>query len=57
MLITTISTLVVLLRLLFGHLKILYTNSSWVDLTRIEYFILLILTIFIIVLGFVDVLI
>jgi NADH-quinone oxidoreductase subunit M len=28
MLITTISTLVVLLRLLFGHLKILYTNSS-----------------------------
>lgn len=56
MLLTTASTLIVLLRLLFGHLKTIYTKSSWIDLTKLEFFILAILTVFVIVLGFYDIL-
>jgi len=41
MFLTTSSTLVLLLRLLFGHIKTLYTKSSYSDLTRLEFTILL----------------
>jgi NADH-quinone oxidoreductase subunit M len=44
MLLTTASTLVLLLRLLFGHPKTLYSTSSYSDITRLEFVILLYLS-------------
>ncbi len=43
MLLTTASTLLALLRILFGHVKIYYTSSSLIDITKIEFFVLSIL--------------
>jgi NADH-quinone oxidoreductase subunit M len=40
MLLTTAGTLILLLRLLFGHVKLEYSNASFSDLTFIETFIL-----------------
>jgi len=40
MLLTTASTLLALLRILFGHVKIYYTSSTLVDITRLEFFVL-----------------
>ena len=56
MFLTTVSTLVVLLRLLFGRNKTIYTKSSWSDLTKLEFFILTIIAFFILILGFYDLL-
>lgn len=56
MFLTTATTLLPMLRMLFGHSKILYSNSSVIDLTKQEFFILSILTIFVLVLGLYDVL-
>jgi len=56
MLFTTASTLVLLLRLLFGQLKLLYFKSSWIDLTKIELYILSILSSWIVLMGLYDVL-
>jgi len=41
---TTVSTLVLLLRALFGHTKIFYFKSSWLDVSKLEFFVLLVLT-------------
>lgn len=43
MLLTTASTLLTLLRLLFGHIKIYYVESTFTDATHLEIFILSIL--------------
>lgn len=56
MFLTTATTLLPMLRMLFGHSKLLYSNSSSIDLTKQEFFILLILTLFVLVLGFYDIL-
>lgn len=40
MFLTTAGSMIVLLRLLFGHVKVYYTSSTWVDLTKVEFFIL-----------------
>ena len=40
MLLTTAGTLVLLLRMLFGHIKVLYSQSSYSDVTRIEFSVL-----------------
>jgi NADH-quinone oxidoreductase subunit M len=56
MFLTTATTLLPMLRMLFGHSKILYSNSSGIDLTKQEFFILSILTIFVLVLGLYDIL-
>lgn len=40
MLVTTASTLVLLLRLLFGHVKTLYSHSSYSDVSRLEFVVL-----------------
>jgi NADH:ubiquinone oxidoreductase subunit 4 (subunit M) len=40
MLLTTASTLVLLLRLLFGHIQTIYSTSSYSDITRLEFVIL-----------------
>jgi NADH-quinone oxidoreductase subunit M len=40
MFLTTASTLVMLLRLLFGHLKVLYSKSSYSDASKLEIFVL-----------------
>ncbi len=44
MLLTTASTLVALLRLLFGHVKAYYVESTLIDLTKLEFFVLAILS-------------
>jgi NADH-quinone oxidoreductase subunit M len=44
MLLTTASSLVLMLRLLFGHLKTFYFTSTWNDITKIEALILTFLT-------------
>ena len=44
MLLTTASTLVLLLRLLFGHPKLIYIKSSYSDISRLENVILVILS-------------
>jgi NADH-quinone oxidoreductase subunit M len=56
MLLTTASSLVLLLRILFGHVKVLYFQSSFVDLTRLEFVILAVLIFWVLVLGLYDVL-
>lgn len=56
MLLTTASTLILLLRLLFGHLKTIYFKSTWVDLTKNEFYVTSILSFWIIVLGLYDIL-
>lgn len=56
MFLTTATTLLPLLRMLFGHPKTLYPNSSTVDLTKSEFYVLAVLTTFIIVLGMYDIL-
>ena len=45
MLLTTASTLLALLRLLFGHVKVYYTSSTLVDINRVEFFVLSMLSI------------
>jgi NADH-quinone oxidoreductase subunit M len=44
MLLTTASTLLALLRLLFGHVKIYYTESTLIDISKLEFFILSVLS-------------
>jgi NADH:ubiquinone oxidoreductase subunit 4 (subunit M) len=56
MLLTTASSLIFLLRLLFGHTKSFYSKSSWVDVTKLEYFILGILSVWVLTLGLYDIL-
>ena len=56
MFLTTAGTLVTLLRLLFGHSKSLYTKSTWIDVTKIEFFVLTGLSLWMIIAGFYDVL-
>lgn len=56
MLLTTASTLVLLLRLLFGHLKTFYFKSSWVDITKLEFFVLFNLSFWMLILGMYDIL-
>jgi NADH:ubiquinone oxidoreductase subunit 4 (subunit M) len=56
MFITTIGTLIVILRLLFGHVKIIHVQSNWLDITYLEFFILSNLLGWIIILGFYDIL-
>jgi len=55
MFLTTASTLVMLLRLLFGHIKTIYSLSTFSDLTKIEYAVLGILSVLMIILGLVDI--
>lgn len=40
MFVTTVATMLTLLRLLFGHTKILYSNSTFNDISKLEFFIL-----------------
>jgi len=54
MLLTTAGTLVTLLRLLFGHAKSLYSNAIWSDVTKLEFFVLSILSVLMLVFGFYD---
>ena len=56
MFLTTVGTLLPLLRMLFGHQKVLSFKSNWTDLSKQEFFILILLTIFVLVLGLYDVL-
>lgn len=56
MFLTTATTLLPLLRMLFGHPKTIYSNSSALDVTKKEFYVLTILTIFIVVLGLYDIL-
>jgi NADH-quinone oxidoreductase subunit M len=56
MFITTVGTLVPLLRMLFGHLKVFSFKSNWLDLNKQEFFILFIISLFILILGLYDVL-
>ena len=56
MFLTTVTTLLPMLRMLFGHSKVFYLNSSTVDLTKQESYIMLILTLFVLVLGLYDIL-
>ena len=44
MLLTTACTLLALLRMLFGHVKIYYINSSATDVNRVEFFVLSVLS-------------
>jgi len=53
---TTVSTLVLLLRALFGHTKIFYFKSSWLDVSKLEFFVLLVLTLWVLILGLYDIL-
>ena len=53
---TTASTLVLLLRALFGHTKVFYFKSSWVDVSKLEFFVLFILTLWVLILGLCDIL-
>jgi NADH-quinone oxidoreductase subunit M len=54
MFLTTAGSLVVLFRLIFGHLKTEYTWSNFTDLTRLESFILSFLSCFMIFFGLQD---
>lgn len=56
MLLTTVGSLVLMLRILFGHLKGYYFSSSWLDVTKLEFYILSILLFWILLLGFYDIL-
>ena len=44
MLLTTASTLLALLRLLFGHVKVYYVESTLMDVTKLEFFVLAVLS-------------
>jgi len=44
MFLTTASTLLALLRLLFGHVKVYYVQSSFTDITKLEFFVLAVLS-------------
>jgi NADH-quinone oxidoreductase subunit M len=44
MLLSTASSLVLLLRVLFGSPKSIYTKSSWSDVTKLEFFVLALLS-------------
>lgn len=54
MFISAASTLLVLFRLLFGHGKVLYFRSTWVDLTHIEIFVLGSIMCLVVAFGLVD---
>jgi NADH-quinone oxidoreductase subunit M len=56
MFLTTIATLLPILRIIFGHIKNISTNSNWIDITKVEFFVLFILSFFIIILGLYDIL-
>lgn len=56
MFLTTASMLLVLLRLIFGHLKIEYSKSNYIDLVKIENYILILLSFFMILFGLTDLL-
>lgn len=56
MLLTTAGSLVLLLRLLFGHVKVLYSTSAYSDVSRLEFSVLAFLSFWMLVLGLVDVL-
>jgi NADH-quinone oxidoreductase subunit M len=56
MLLTTASTLILLLRVLFGHTKTFYFKSSWVDVTALEFYVLMLLTFWVIAIGIYDIL-
>lgn len=56
MFMTTVATMLALLRLLFGHVKIYYSNSTFSDVTKIEFTILSIISFWIILMGFSDIL-
>lgn len=43
MLLTTVGSLILMLRILFGHLKGYYVHSSWIDITKIEFYVLVML--------------
>jgi NADH-quinone oxidoreductase subunit M len=55
MFLTTATTLLPMLRMLFGHFKILYSNSNAVDITKQEFYVLTILSLFILTLGLYDI--
>jgi NADH-quinone oxidoreductase subunit M len=55
MFLTTASILIMLLRLLYGHVKVMYSKSNFIDATRIESFILFNLTVWIFFLGLYDI--
>lgn len=56
MFLTTNTTLLPMLRMLFGHSKALYSENSTIDLLKQEFYILFIITIFVIILGLNDIL-
>ena len=55
MFLTTAASLTTMLRVLFGHLKTVYTQSSWLDLTKVDFFILATISFVILFLGLTDV--
>lgn len=56
MFLTTVTTLVPMLRMLFGHVKTSSFKSSWIDLTKLEFFVLTTLLFMILLFGLYDVL-
>lgn len=56
MFLTTAATLLPMLRMLFGHSKTMYSNSSTIDLVKQEFYIVSIISFFVLVLGLYDVL-
>ena len=56
MFLTTAGTLLALLRLLFGHIKTYYTESTFADVTKLELFVLATLSVWIVIMGLYDVL-
>lgn len=56
MFLTTVATLLPMLRMLFGHIKTTYSKSGWVDLTKQEFYVMFILVLFMLVLGLYDIL-
>jgi NADH-quinone oxidoreductase subunit M len=56
MLLTTAGVLISLLRLLFGHPKVAPTGASWVDISKLEFFVLSALGFWILILGLYDIL-
>lgn len=56
MLLTTASSLVLLLRVLFGSAKSIYSTSYWLDVTKLECFVLFLLSSWILVFGLYDLL-
>lgn len=56
MFLTTATTLLPMLRMLFGHSKTKHFNASTTDLTKQESYIMLVITLFVLVLGLYDIL-